>query len=172
MALGHIHKPQRVLRETMRYAGSPLKYSFSEVQHRKSVTLVDLGEKGDVRQRQISLYPLHDVRLVEGMMDEVMRMPYSEDYVWITIHDELPPPDARVSLSVNFPNMLKFSVVNSKTKYDLDILATEAIERKTAAELFSDFYRLQNNDRPPDEKHMQVLNKVIRELEEQPYEAH
>ena len=62
--------------------------------------------------------------------------PYSEDYVWITIHDELPPPDARVSLSVNFPNMLKFSVVNSKTKYDLDILATEAIERKTAAELF------------------------------------
>ena len=92
--------------------------------------------------------------------------------MWITIHDELPPPDARVSLSVNFPNMLKFSVVNSKTKYDLDILATEAIERKTAAELFSDFYRLQNNDRPPDEKHMQVLNKVIRELAEQPYEAH
>lgn len=172
VALGHIHKPQRVLRETMRYAGSPLKYSFSEVQHRKSVTLVDLGEKGDVRLRQVPLYPLHDVRLVEGMMDEVMRMPYSEDYVWITIHDELPPPDARVSLSVNFPNMLKFSVVNSKTKYDLDILATEAIERKTAAELFSDFYRLQNNDRPPDEKHMHVLNKVIRELEEQPYEAH
>lgn len=171
VALGHIHGPQKVLRETMRYAGSPLKYSFSEAGHRKSVTIVDMREKGATYVKTAPLYPLHDVRLIEGKLDDIMRMPYSEDYVWVTIHDELPPPDARVSISVNFPNMMKFSVVNSKTKYDLDIRATETMENKSVAELFSDFYRLQNNDQPPGEMHMQVLNKVIRELEEQSYEA-
>lgn len=171
VALGHIHGPQRMKRETMRYAGSPLKYSFSEARHKKSVTIVEMQEKGDVRVRQAPLYPLHDVRLIEGMLDEIMQMPYSEDYVWITVHDELPPPDAKVTLSVNFPNMMKFSVVNSRTKYDLDVKAAEVMESKSVAELFSDFYRLQNNDQLPGELHMQVLNRVIRELEEKPYEA-
>ena len=171
VALGHIHKPQRILRDTLRYAGSPLKYSFSEALHKKSVTIVDLQEKGEVRLHTVPLYPLHDVRLIEGRLDEIMQMPYSEDYVWITIHDELPPPDAKVTLSVNFPNMMKFSVVNSRTKYDLDVKATQAMENKTVSELFSDFYRLQNNDQAPGEMHMQVLEKVIRELEETPDEA-
>lgn len=172
VALGHIHKPQRVLRDTLRYAGSPLKYSFSEVNHKKSVTIVDLQEKGEVTVRTVPLYPLHDVRLIGGRLDELMQMPYSEDYVWITIHDELPPPDAKVTLTVNFPNMMKFSVVNSKTKYDLDVKAAETLENKSVAELFCDFYRLQNNDQLPGEKHMAVLDKVIRELKEEPYEAH
>lgn len=171
VALGHIHKPQKVLRDTLRYAGSPLKYSFSEVHHRKSAVIVDLQEKGNVQVRTIPLHPLHDMRLIEGTLEEIMGMPYSEDYVWITIHDELPPPDAKVTLSVNFPNMLKFSVVNSKTKYDLDVKAAEIMENKTVAELFSDFYRLQNNDQLPGEMHMQILNKAIKELEEEPYEA-
>ena len=171
VALGHIHKPQKVLRDTLRYAGSPLKYSFSEAQHKKSVVIVDMQEKGNVQVRLVPLYPLHDVRLIEGKLDEIMQMPYSEDYVWITIHDELPPPDAKVTLSVNFPNMMKFSVVNSRTKFDLDVSAAETMENKTVAELFSDFYRLQNNDQPPGEMHMQVLEKVIRELEEKPDEA-
>lgn len=172
VALGHIHKPQRVLRDTLRYAGSPLKYSFSEANHKKSVTIVDLQEKGEVTVRTVPLYPLHDVRLIEGRLDELMQLPYSEDYVWITIHDELPPPDAKVTLTVNFPNMMKFSVVNSKTKYDLDVKAAETLENKSVSELFCDFYRLQNNDQLPGEKHMAVLDKVIRELKEEPYEAH
>ena len=166
VAMGHIHKPQRVVRDTLRYAGSPLKYSFSEAGHKKSVTLVDMQEKGQIILRTLPLYPIHDVRRVEGMMDELLRMPYSEDYVWITIHDEIVPPDARVTLSVNYPNMMKFSVVNSRTKYDLDVLATQSMEDKTVAELFTDFYRLQNNDQPPGDKHMKVLEKVIREMEE------
>lgn len=168
VALGHIHKPQKVGRDTLRYAGSPLKYSFSEVNHKKSVTIVDVREKGDIEVRTVPLYPLHDVRLVEGKLDDLMQMDYSEDYVWATIHDELPPPDARVTLSVNFPNMMKFSIVNSKTKYDVDVLATQSMENKTVPELFSDFYRLQNNDQAPGEAHMKVLDKVLKELEETP----
>ena len=172
VALGHIHKPQKILRDTLRYAGSPLKYSFSEALHRKSVAIVDMHEKGNVHVRMVPLHPIRDMRMIEGKLEEIMRMPYSEDYVWITLHDELPPPDAKVTLSVNFPNMLKFSIVNSKTKYDLDIKATEVMESKSVAELFSDFYRLQNNNQLPSDMHMQVLHKAIKELEEEPYEAH
>ena len=166
VALGHIHKPQRVLRDTLRYAGSPLKYAFSEADHKKSVAVVDVRGKGDVAVRTVPLRPLHDVRLVEGMLDELMQRPYSEDYLWVTVHDELPPPDARVTLSVNFPNMMKFSIVNSRTKQDVDVLATQSMERKTIPELFSDFYRLQNNDQAPGEAHMRVLEAVLRALEE------
>ncbi len=168
VALGHIHKPQKVGRDTLRYAGSPLKYSFSEANHKKSVAIVDVREKGDIEARTVPLYPLHDVRLIEGKLDALMQMDYSEDYVWVTLHDELPPPDARVTLTVNFPNMMKFSIVNSKTKYDVDVLATQSMENKTVTELFSDFYRLQNNGQAPGEAHMKVLDKVFRELEETP----
>ena len=166
VALGHIHKPQRVLRDTLRYAGSPLKYSFSEASHRKSVTVADLGEKGDISVRTVPLHPLRDVRTLEGTIDGLMDAPYSEDYLWITVHDELVPPDARVTLSVNYPNMMKFSVVNSRTKTDVDVLATESMENKTVTELFSDFYRLQNNDRDLSGAHRKVIEKVLREMEE------
>ena len=168
VALGHIHKPQKVRRETLRYAGSPLKYSFSETGHQKSVAVLDVRGKGDISVHTVPLYPVHDVRLIEGKMDDLMRLPYSEDYLWITVHDELVPPDARVTLSVNFPNMMKFSVVNSHTKHDIDVMALQSMENKTIPELFSDFYRLQNNDREPGKEHMKVLNKVLRELEEKP----
>lgn len=167
VALGHIHGPQRMTRDTVRYAGSLMKYSFSEVNHRKSVTVVELLEKGDVRLRTVPLTAPHDMRAVEGMLADVMAMPYSEDYVWVTIHDELPPPDARVSISTVFPNLLKFSVVNSKTRMDVDVLARDQMESKSVPELFSDFYRLQNNDVAPGERHIEMLTAILRELEEE-----
>lgn len=168
VALGHIHKPQKILRETLRYAGSPLKYSFSEANHKKSVAVVDVREKGDVIVRTVPLHPVRDVRLMEGTIDEISRMPFSEDYVWITVTDEWVPPDTKVSLSVNFPNMMKFSVVNSRTKYDVDVLATQSMEDKTIPQLFTDFYSMQNNDQPPTAAHMKVLDKVLKELEDMP----
>ena len=167
VALGHIHKAQRVGRETVRYAGSPLKYAFSEANDRKSVTIVDLGAKGDTQVRTLPLTPLRDVRVLEGRMEELMRQPYSEDYVWITIHDELVPPDARVTLSVNFPNLLKFSIANSRTKESVDVLAQERLENRTVTELFEDFYRFQNHDQPLGAAHRKTLEKVLRELEEE-----
>lgn len=171
VAMGHIHGPQRLLRDTMRYAGSPLKYSFSEVNHHKSLTLVNMEEKGQVQVRLVPLHPVHDVRLVEGKLADLLALPYTEDYVWVTLHDEIVPPDAKVSLTVNFPNMLKYSVVNSKTKYDLDVQALEVMEKKSVLELFCDFYSLQNNGQLPGDHHVKVLDKVIRELEGRPYEA-
>ena len=166
VALGHIHKPQSIRVKTLRYAGSPLKYSFSEAGHKKSVTVVDMGPKGEVDLKEVPLYPIRDLRLLEGKLDELMQQDYTEDYVWITLKDELVPPDARVTLSVNYPNMLRFSVVNSRTKYDLDVQAAESVEHRNIPELFSDFYSLQNNGQAPGEAHMKLLDKVLREMEE------
>ena len=163
---GNHDSAQRVGRDTLRYAGSPLKYSFSEAGHRKSVAIVDVPARGEIAVRTVPLRPLHEVRLLEGTLDALMNQPYSEDYLWVTLRDELPPPDARVTLSVNFPNMLKFSIVNSRTKQDVDVLATQAMENKTVLELFDDFYRLQNNDQAPGEAHRQILQGVLEELEE------
>ena len=165
VALGHIHKPQQCARETLRYAGSLMKYSFSEVNQKKTVAVVEMGEKGETQVHTVPLNAPHDMRLVEGLMDDVLAMPYSEDYVWVTLRDELPPPDARVTVSTVFPNMMKFSVVNSKTKTDIDVLAREAMENKSLEELFSDFYRLQNNDCPPGPRHMEILRSLRKELE-------
>lgn len=166
VALGHIHKPQRVGRDTLRYAGSPLKYSFSEVTHKKSVVIVDMEEKGKTSVRTVPLRSERDMRCVDGTMAELLDMPYSEDYVWVTVRDELVPPDARAALSVTFPNMLKFSIINSKTKFDTDVMAGRSMENRSVTELFEDFYRLQNNDRLPGESHRKVLEKVLKELEE------
>ena len=149
-------------------AGSPLKYSFSEADYGKSVPVVDVREKGCIDVHIVPLSPMRDVRRVEGMMDELMRMPYSEDYVWVTVHDECVPPDARVTLSGVFPNIMKFSIVNSKTKTDLDVTAAQRMESKSVVELFADFYRLQNNDQPPSAAHMKEIEKTLRELEERP----
>ena len=166
VALGHIHKPQRILRDTLRYAGSPLKYSFSEVDHKKSAALVDVQEKGDVHVKLLPLYPLRDMRKVEGLIAEILDMPYSEDYVAVTVHDEIVPPDAKLEITASvFPNMMKFTVENSKTKYSSDVLANDRVERKSVAELFCDFYRMQHNDVLPTEEQLKIFENVCRELE-------
>lgn len=170
VALGHIHRPQRVGRDTLRYAGSPLKYSFSEVSQKKSVTVVDLGPKGEIAVRTVPIRPLRDLNLVDGMLDEIMSMPYSEDYVWVTAHDELVPPDARISVSTVFPNLMKFTVSNSKTRQDADVQARERLQNRTVSELFEDFYRLLNGDQEPGPLHRKVMEDTVRELEEEKHE--
>ncbi len=171
VALGHIHKPQSMGRSTLRYAGSPLAYSFSEASHKKSVTVVELGAVGDVQVHQVPLQPLRQVRQVEGLLHEVMAMPYSEDYVRVTMHDEVVPPDARITVSTVFPNMMKFAVENSKTKIEHDVLAGESVEDKSVQELFDDFFRLQNNGEAPSQAQRQLLERALKELEEDGYEA-
>lgn len=165
VALGHIHKAQKCARETLRYAGSPLKYSFSEMQHKKSVVIVDIEEKGEITLKTEPLYSPRDVRAVRGKMDQLMRMDYSEDLMWVTLTDEDVLPDARQTLNTVFPHILKFSIENSKTKLDMDVLAQERMEDRSVTDLFCDFYRLQNNDRLPDEQQLQLLEKVLKELE-------
>ena len=76
------------------------------------------------------------------------------------------PPDAQVTLKVNFPNMMRFSVENTRTRFDMDVQGAQSVENKPVAALFEDFYRLQNNDVPPGEKHLEILGKLLSEMEE------
>ena len=166
VALGHIHKPQKMTRDTLRYAGSPLKYSFSEADDKKSVTIVDMGRKGEIKLKTVPLKPKRDVRRVEGMMDSLLQQPFSDDLVWVTVHDELLEPEAKNELrSSVFPNMCRFTVENSKTKLDLDVLAEEEAEDKSISDLFRDFYMKQNNNVPPSDKLMNLLTKVLDDME-------
>ena len=144
-----------------------MKYSFSEEKHKKSVTIVDMQVKGKIEVKTIPLYPIHDVRKVAGMINDILSMPYSEDYIWATVYDENPSPDTRIMLKSTFPNMMKYSVVNSKTKIDMDVTAKEDMKSKSILELFTDFYCLQHNGQSPENAHIREIEKVLKELEEE-----
>lgn len=163
-AMGHIHGPQNILRKEIRYSGSPLKYSFSEAGHNKSVTIVELREKGCVDINTVPLDSPHDVREVRGGMEELMNLPYSEDYVRVTVTDESVPPDARVSLLTVFPNMMRFAIENTRTAEEFSIDDSIGIENKTPCELFCDFYRLMNNNVSPTGEHIALMEKIIERL--------
>jgi exonuclease SbcD len=171
VALGHLHKPQRAGDDNIRYSGSILKYSFSEAAHTKSCTLVEMGAKGEVAHKTLPIKPLRDLREVSGLFDEIMAMPVTDDYMGVTIFDELVPPDAQIELTAVFPNLLRWGVQNSKTTAAVDIIAGDDAQNKSARELFCDFYRLVNSDVPPSPEHLKVLDEALEAAREVLYEA-
>ncbi|NLA88208.1 MAG: exonuclease SbcCD subunit D [Clostridiales bacterium] len=152
VALGHIHGPQYIGKETVRYCGTPLKYSFSEAQHKKSVTVVELYEKSRIVIREVRLVPKRDMRAIKGRyMDITARCFYEganiNDYLHITLTDEEDIPDAIGKLRSIYPNIMKLDYDNTRTRSMTDISGAENIETKTPIELFGEFYEKQNNQR-------------------------
>lgn len=150
VALGHIHAPQSVGAETVRYCGTPLKYSFSEARHEKSVTVVELGEKGSVTVRTVPLEPKHDLRELRGTyMELTAKSSYegtdTDDYIHITLTDEEDVPDAIGRLRVIYPNLMKLDYDNKRTRGSSIFAAAEEMEKKTPLELFAEFYEQQNS---------------------------
>ena len=165
VALGHIHSPQNVGNERIRYCGTPLKYSFSECKHSKSVTFVELNEKNDFTVSVISLIPLHDMREIKGSYDELMlKANYegtdTEDYVHITLTDEEDVPDAMTKLRTVYPNIMKLSYDNMRTRNSQQLEADADISAKSPFELFSEFYEKQNNSVLGDEQEKYVKNLI------------
>ena len=124
VALGHLHSPQKVGRDTLRYCGTPLKYSFSEAHQHKSITFVDLGERGCVDISTAPLTPLHDLREVRGSYLELTdRRTYegtaTDDYLHITLTDEQDVPDALAKLRLIYPNLMRLDYDNRRTREDL-----------------------------------------------------
>lgn len=157
VALGHIHSPQSMKRETVRYCGTPLKYSFSEAEQEKSVTVVELREKGDIRITTVPLVPLHDMRRIRGTYLEVTALSFyqntnTEDYVQITLTDEEDIPDGLQKLRIIYPNLMRLEYDNSRTKQNRIIERAEEIEQKSELELFAEFYELQNNQAMSEEQ--------------------
>ena len=149
VALGHIHGPQRIGRETVRYCGTPLKYSFSERNHVKSVTVVTLSEKGRTEIRTVPRIPLHDMREIRGTYEELtLRKNWegtaTEDYLHVILTDENDVPDAMARLRVIYPNIMKVDYDNQRTRTASLTGLAEETERKSEMELFEEFYAGQN----------------------------
>ena len=144
VALGHLHSPQKVGRDTVRYCGTPLKYSFSEASQRKSVTVVTLGEKSAVDVRTVPLTPLRDRRTYDGTP--------TDDYLHITLTDQQDVPDALARLRVIYPNLMRLDYDNLRTRTQNDLDAPARTEQKTPLEHFAAFYEAQNGQPLSDEQ--------------------
>ncbi len=149
VALGHLHGPQKVGRDTMRYCGTPLKYSFSEAGHKKSVTVVNLLEKGNIQLETRPLKPLRDLREIRGTYEQVTARAFYqdmavEDYLHITLTDEEDILDAIGCLRAIYPNIMKLDYDNRRTREGHTVEAA-AVRQKTPRELFMELYQLQNN---------------------------
>ena len=145
VALGHIHSPQKVGREEVRYAGSPLKYSLSEVNHIKSVPLVTLGEKGKVSVELIPLSPMRDLRHIKGSIRELLDKKHvqsPEDFIYATLTDEEIIGDAMGIFQQVYPNTVKIDYDNSHTREIEQVDLSHIVEDKSFSELISDFYQL------------------------------
>lgn len=150
VALGHIHGPQNIGSERIRYCGTPLKYSFSEAKHKKSVTVVELGEKGSLEIRTVALEPKRDMREIKGTYAGItLKENYvntdTDDYMHITLTDEDDIPDAIGKLRVIYPNLMKLDYDNNRTRSGAKLDVIENIEHRSPLDLFSEFYETQNN---------------------------
>ncbi len=149
VALGHIHGPQNIDGSRIRYCGTPLKYSFSEAHHHKSVTIVELGAKGERTLRLCPLVPMHDLREIRGTFAEVTdRRFYSntvtDDYLHVILTDEDDVPEAVGRLRAIYPNLMKLSYDNTRTRADRITEGALDVERKSPLELFDELYDMMN----------------------------
>lgn len=175
VALGHIHSPQNCGSDKIRYCGTPLKYSFSEAKDKKSVTVVELAEKGTATCRTIELIPKHDLVELKGTYADLMLKSFyenttlQEDYTHITLTDEEDIPDAIGKLRTVYHRLMKLDYDNKRTRAKAEIDASADVESKSPLELFSDFYELQNNQPMTEEqaKFMQELVEHTWEEDEQ-----
>lgn len=171
VALGHLHSPQKAGRETVRYAGTPLKYSFSEINHHKSVTVVEMGEKGDVSIRTVELVPKRDMKEIKGTYDELMLKSYYEnlnldDYYHIILTDEDDVPNAMSKLRNVYKNIMKLDYDNTRTRNNQNVTADENVQNKSPIELVSELFYMQNGNELSKEQR-DYLNAVIEKIWEE-----
>jgi len=169
VALGHLHRPQRIGLDTIRYGGSPLKYSFSEARQDKSVTILDFGPKGDLKIEHHPLKPLRDLRELKGPLAELLRLGKedekgSQDYLRITLTDEDEIYDALGQLRPVFPNLMVLDFENSRTAAgaQAQVAAAGDLVSKSPLELFATFYELQNGS-ALNEEQIKVMEDVLEE---------
>lgn len=172
VALGHIHRAQSAGGEQIRYSGTPLKYSFSEIRHEKSVTIAELKEKGSLTVHQEPLKPLHDMREIRGSYEElVLRENYQgtdlEDYLHVILTDENDIPDVIGRLRSIYPNIMKLDYDNQRTRRNQELMKEEAAVEQSPMELLGQFFLQQNNQEmsPEQTEYARTLMETIRKEE-------
>ncbi|WP_222599321.1 exonuclease SbcCD subunit D [Aquibacillus kalidii] len=170
VALGHLHQPQRVTRDTIRYSGSILKYSFSEANHKKSVTILEIDETGQCHMEFIPLKPRRDMRVIEGYFADLLDEKYvqrTEDYLHISLLDDGQLVDPMGKLRKKFPNILRLErkVLSSKMKLN-DLNRIKEKQQMSHIQLFESFYEEMKGDLITDQRKSHMA-KVIQQLVEQ-----
>lgn len=165
-ALGHIHRPQNCKSERVRYSGTPLKYSFSEAKDKKSATIIDIKEKNNISIKTVPFKPLRDMVEIKGKYNDIMRLDfykdtsYREDYMHIILTDEEDIPDVITKLRAVYHNIMKVDYDNMRTRTSNKIKEIEHIESFSPFELFSDFYKKQNNQNMNEEQNNYIKNTI------------
>ena len=166
VALGHIHRPQHVGRETVRYAGSPLKYSFSEATHQKTLTIVELRDKGEVSLKHVALLPRRDMKKIKGSLDLLLSEPFyaeldTNDYYHVTLTDEA-VMDAIGKLRMVYPNIMRLEFERSEAERLADQKVLEKMEMNDVFEIFEEFFDMQNG-RKMDAMRRDIIHDLLSE---------
>ncbi len=172
VALGHLHRPQKLGRESVRYAGSPLKYSFSEARYAKSVPLVALEADGAPSVELLPLRPLHEMREIRGRLEDVtselvVRAGDPEDYIRVILTDEEELFDAQGALKKVYPNLMRLEFDNTRTRAmeTEGLQQEEDVRRMSVSDLYAQFF-CEQNGKNMNEWQQQVIARICREMEE------
>ena len=164
-ALGHIHRSQKVGSQNIRYCGSPLKYSLSEAENSKTVTLITLGRKGDISIRERDLKPLRDLRHIKGRLRDLLdkdNIKDVNDFIYVTLTDEDILDDAMGIFRQVYPNTVKIDYDNSRT-HDADMTDISRVARNIPfSELIGDFYKMIYGIQISDEE-MEMMRSAAKE---------
>ena len=168
VALGHIHKAQNISNEAegiIRYCGTLLKYSFSEADDCKTLSLVNLGKKGEIIIEELPIKPLRDLRIIKAQFEDILKAEvYNEDdYVEIILTDELEVPKALPILRKIYPNIMKLSYDNTRTRNALAEEGIKNTENLSPSEIFKKFYKEQNA-MDINEEQEKILNEIIEDI--------
>lgn len=169
VALGHLHRSQSVGRETIRYAGSPLKYSFSEAEQEKNITMVTFEQKGNIQITALPLQPLHDMREICGTLEaltseEVVKSAPADDYIHATLTDGQYQVEPHRKLSAVYPNLMRLDL-RPTHQIVSEELQVEAIQQKSPEQLFVDFY-LQQQGEPMSEEQQRLIKEIFSNIKE------
>lgn len=165
VALGHIHSPQKVGREEIRYAGSPLKYSLSEANNEKSVSLITVSAEERVKIELVPLKPMRNVRHIKGTLKELLdkkNVKAPEDFIYATLTDEDIINDVMGIFQQVYPNTVRIDYDNSHTREIEQVDISKIADNKSFPELIGDFYRLMYGCEITEEE-MDVMRTAARE---------
>ena len=168
VALGHIHRAQCCGRESIRYCGTPLKYSFSEIGHEKSLSVVELGAKGELEIRTVPLVPRRDMREIRGRYMELTARSFYEgtatdDYLHVILTDEEDIPDGIGKLRSIYPNIMKLDYDNTRTRSGFAAMCEADTVSKSPFELFAELYEAQNGQ-PMSEEQAEFSKSLMEKI--------
>ena len=162
VALGHIHRPQTILRDTMRYCGTPLKYSIGEANTTKSVTIIDMKEKGNTTVYTVDLKPLRDVVVIKDTFANILQRKNTEndDYVYFQLQDEHMVFDAMNTLRLRYPNILGIHIRILRMNKANKALVIQNKKNQHRKEIFGDFFA-QYAGHTLDDTQEKVLDELV-----------